>query len=1352
MQQSASLANLHSASPWHLSGTSPHLLVITPQRLLCSVSGKVVVDSFDQNQCQNLLERENNEVQLEAAYRHPLLKNHPGTSITSTPTDFVERDLEAFGVYSLARTIQFGLSYNTQQPSPKSNNHSNFMSDQKGSLELRELLQGMQRPNPSQSISLLELLQRVSDHWQTIVGSSPISRFISQLYRLTATQSHAKSNTFMPYSSSCSAIALTNHDERTNAILNQCLIDPVATAAAPPMIEVEFSRLDTSSSSSCESSPSSPVPPTSSQSSELQNHPLASPLTTSLPNLNNNHKEGKIEAQMSGEQGGSRQNIHRPSIHHLGQDNSEERRWTRERRLGASTTYLHNSTSRPYQPSHRGGNPSSSSRSSLVSRTTSNGALDYENINMEANLNREKSHSTTHDTLVLNLPVTPSAQPKRGRGPATLITTTSKRAAAGATTTTASSTIHKHHHQPNQPLNGDPGELAGLSNKSCNATTTPLNRRRVQRNPSRLYRVVRPLAEITPTPSPATKRCIGPEFVVMSDNDPIVIDLASHSSSRKDSLTKQVSVVLLNGQRVTVYCSPLLMTIGELLDQILSYQDMKETCYYGLALQVDREFWILASDTKLSKVAPSTWKDSRFTGCSPFTLHLRFKYLPDSMDSFKDPNNMHQFYLQLRSDVIDGLYQMSQAQHIGLAGMALQTEFGDFSEDIHGDGYYFILDHYLPRHVIRQLGEDEARQSVSRLHRAHLGQSQSKTELKYCKEIQRLDNFGFHTFSVQETKKTSSTLNLSSSSASSTSHHQLHPHQSCGKIGARHIGVHLQGMFLFETSKDPAVSHKIIGSFSWHQISRIQYDKSRFQLSVQDSEDKEKTFKLKFYVAELKAKVMFDLSSAHHQFYIQQRWNSAKNLANGGGAGGGMGSGVGMEDSSQRKRGNNNGSDQVEYREPKEKTIRSLKNRLLPKRQISQRKIYTKNSSLRSSTPSVSSGHSSTSVSSRTNSRRSSTGSATTGAKLMVKRLTHYTSMANTKDHKKDSFVAETAGCSPNKMEEDSQLNTSNKENQTPNSRHQSYRYKVYLEPEEDDNPQGAHNQVDSSRQPLQEKPISQLQSQPTSPSPPPLPRRTRASTIMAARRRIPSIATSTNANNQHRRRSETQVRTPATTKTPIMTGSRRQTRKSMGGAGGVPNSANSNSVRMGTRISASALHRERLRLASEMGTPLPPAPKKRSLDLDYDTMEVKSLLLPPKPPSLSSIGSIASSMGIQTVIENRALPYDMNHEESLTDSLIERFDNMESEDSEPERQIVMVTLTKDPQGKLGLKITGTPSGIYIDRIDVDVAKIQGHLKIGDRIVAINGRSLENVPYSGALQLIKNSMDDIQFLVSQIKG
>ena len=90
-------------------------------------------------------------------------------------------------------------------------------------------------------------------------------------------------------------------------------------------------------------------------------------------------------------------------------------------------------------------------------------------------------------------------------------------------------------------------------------------------------------------------------------------------------------------------------------------------------------------------------------------------------------------------------------------------------------------------------------------------------------------------------------------------------------------------------------------------------------------------------------------------------------------------------------------------------------------------------------------------------------------------------------------------------------------------------------------------------------------------------------------------------------------------------------------------------------------------------------------------------------------------------------------------EALIERFDAMESEDSEPERQIVAVTLTKDANGKLGLKITGTPAGIYVERIDGAVAKIEGELKSGDRLVAINGRSLENVAYAGALDLIKKS-------------
>ena len=327
-------------------------------------------------------------------------------------------------------------------------------------------------------------------------------------------------------------------------------------------------------------------------------------------------------------------------------------------------------------------------------------------------------------------------------------------------------------------------------------------------------------------------------------------------------------------------------------------------------------------------------------------------------------------------------------------------------------------------------------------------------------------------------------------------------------------------------------------------------------------------------------------------------------------------------------------------------------------------------------------------------------------------------------------------------------------------------RYKVYLEPEEDDNPtrNGSRSAATSTtaRVPLAERNMETL-SRGSSPSPPPIPARSHA---QGTRRRVPTMSTSTT-----RRRSESLVKpatssaTPAATfATPATQGGvpRRSGRRSMGGAV-LPNPNNSNSVRMGTRISRSALHRERLRLATEMGlvggaiTPLPPAPKKRSLDLDYDTMEVKSLLGAGTSKSNSAFvvtTSTASSldsvgMGVPSTVGVAAFD---EGEESLSESLIERFDAMESEDSEPERQIVAVTLTKDANGKLGLKITGTPAGIYVERIDGAVAKIEGELKSGDRLVAINGRSLENVAYAGALDLIKKSGSSVQFLVSQIKG
>lgn len=521
---------------------------------------------------------------------------------------------------------------------------------------------------------------------------------------------------------------------------------------------------------------------------------------------------------------------------------------------------------------------------------------------------------------------------------------------------------------------------------------SPKKRKAVERNPSRLYRVVRPLAEIAAAPMPATKRCVGPEFVVMGNEDPVLLDLYVHRSRKEEGCVKNVTIVMLNGQRISVRCNAATVTAGEILDAVLRDRDIKEGSLFTLSCVNENgtEYWALSNETKLSKIAPVGWKEGR--ACRDLTLYQRFRFHPDDVDSIKDGDNKHQLYLQLRRDLLEArINGLTQNMYLSLAGMALQVEFGDFSEDIHGDDEYFMLEHYLPNHMLLE-GRESSRKSLVKVHRAHLGQSQSKTEMKFCREIQRLENFGFHFFSVAADKK------------SSTSLASLTVPTNCL------LGIHVQGIFMYERARDILSPHKLLAPLFWRNIARIQYDKTRFQITLtatgssscsnnnnNTNKEDSKSHKLKFQVSELKAKLMFELSSCHHQHSNKLRYQSKQiEEPSNGAANAATTSSKEMEISSA-----------VEYREPpRERAMRSLKNKFLSRRQLTQKKLYTQQPEAKA-TASTAAGKGSLKRSSTTN--------------YLIKRLTHYSSMADNLvvvSDKKDLAKAE--------------LNTSDKENKTP--------------------------------------------------------------------------------------------------------------------------------------------------------------------------------------------------------------------------------------------------------------------------------------------------------------------------------
>ena len=100
--------------------------------------------------------------------------------------------------------------------------------------------------------------------------------------------------------------------------------------------------------------------------------------------------------------------------------------------------------------------------------------------------------------------------------------------------------------------------------------------------------------------------------------------------------------------------------------------------------------------------------------------------------------------------------------------------------------------------------------------------NQSKTELKFCHQIQQLDIYGFHLFNVS-TEKTS---------ARRASSDFLSYDRGSNLNRPIILGIHIEGIFLFESGskKDASQPHKMTSSHFWHKVDRIEYDKTRFQI------------------------------------------------------------------------------------------------------------------------------------------------------------------------------------------------------------------------------------------------------------------------------------------------------------------------------------------------------------------------------------------------------------------------------------------------------------------------------------------------------------------------------------------
>ncbi|XP_071336822.1 tyrosine-protein phosphatase non-receptor type 13 isoform X2 [Trachinotus anak] len=239
-------------------------------------------------------------------------------------------------------------------------------------------------------------------------------------------------------------------------------------------------------------------------------------------------------------------------------------------------------------------------------------------------------------------------------------------------------------------------------------------------------------------------KALGPEFIRMPDEQQIVLELPGSIVSKKGrscSSQREVTVVLPSGQYVVVRCD-IKSRARDVFDMVVAHANLVEHFYFGLAFLDDDEYFFLDHETKISKVAPDSWKKGQILS---FLVFLRVKFFVDDISFILHRLTRHQYYLQLRKDILEDRLYCNEETGLFLAALALQAEFGDYMPELYGKNYY-QPEHYVSKRMLEKLALPNVKEELPRLHASHAQMLPEEAETEYLKIAQQLPEYGvmFH--------------------------------------------------------------------------------------------------------------------------------------------------------------------------------------------------------------------------------------------------------------------------------------------------------------------------------------------------------------------------------------------------------------------------------------------------------------------------------------------------------------------------------------------------------------------------------------------------------------------------------
>ncbi|XP_038248727.1 tyrosine-protein phosphatase non-receptor type 3 isoform X2 [Dermochelys coriacea] len=165
-----------------------------------------------------------------------------------------------------------------------------------------------------------------------------------------------------------------------------------------------------------------------------------------------------------------------------------------------------------------------------------------------------------------------------------------------------------------------------------------------------------------------------------------------------------------------------------LLDMAYNHLGVTEKEYFGLQQSeesVDSPRWLESSKPVRKQLK----------GGFPCTIHFRVRFFIPNPNTLQQEQTRHLFFLQLKTDILEGRLLCPLNSAVVLASYAVQSQFGDYNSSVHLSGY---LSNYC---FIPDQNEDFLTK-VESLHEQHSGLKQSEAESCYINIARTLEFYG----------------------------------------------------------------------------------------------------------------------------------------------------------------------------------------------------------------------------------------------------------------------------------------------------------------------------------------------------------------------------------------------------------------------------------------------------------------------------------------------------------------------------------------------------------------------------------------------------------------------------------